>query len=211
MARPGNTPSKWTPERVADVAKLVADKLTAAQIARKLGLTRNAVIGVCHRAGLLLARSPYRDERQGLDPVGRLSYARLAEWTPERDDGLRRMYAVGCGVEEMVEALDGLFTHHSVRARLYRLGIKAKKLRPVKPVAVVTEPPPEGSVSLVGLERGQCRFPVGAATGARQMFCGAPKGDEGSYCPWHTLKVVDRSGRRDDRRPSAKFVMRGHY
>lgn len=36
--------------------------------------------------------------------------------------------------------------------------------------------------TLSDLSEGDCRFPVGAATGRAQLFCGQPAGD-GSYCP----------------------------
>lgn len=48
-----------TPDQRADAVRpLVDEKLTASEIARHfVGVTRNAVIGVCHRNGLVLARS----------------------------------------------------------------------------------------------------------------------------------------------------------
>ena len=42
----------WTPERVADLRKLVAEGLTAREVAEKFGVTRKAVIGATWRNGI---------------------------------------------------------------------------------------------------------------------------------------------------------------
>jgi GcrA cell cycle regulator len=42
----------WTPERVAELTRLWDEGLPAAEIGRRLGLTKNAVIGKVHRIAL---------------------------------------------------------------------------------------------------------------------------------------------------------------
>lgn len=54
----------WSDDRVATLAKLWADGLSAAQIAKRLGgVTRNAVIGKVHRLGLSSRGAPSRSSR----------------------------------------------------------------------------------------------------------------------------------------------------
>lgn len=49
---------------VTAIAELAAEKLSAGQIAERLGLTRNQVIGLCHRRGIMLKRRPgYQNKR----------------------------------------------------------------------------------------------------------------------------------------------------
>lgn len=157
-----------------------------------------------------------------------------AVWTPERIAALETMVAKRMSASHIAKAFGdvsrnaviGICNRRGIRLTGIRPGgipprparvprpapvVKLPKPRQPRRIVPLVAPAPENAVLLMDLERDKCRFPVGDATGARQLFCAAPKGDEGSYCPWHTLKVVDRSGRRDDRRPSAKFVMRGHY
>lgn len=45
-------------------------------------------------------------------------------------------------------------------------------------------------VGLMDLTSHTCRWPVGSATGARQMFCGFYA--DGPYCPEHTAKAEYR-------------------
>ena len=48
--------SHWTDERTAELKRLVAARLSASEIAKEMGggITRNSVIGRCHRLGLEL-------------------------------------------------------------------------------------------------------------------------------------------------------------
>jgi GcrA cell cycle regulator len=53
-----HVPFEWTAERVAELKRLDAQGLSAAQVAKKMGqLTRSAVIGKLHRLGVTKARS----------------------------------------------------------------------------------------------------------------------------------------------------------
>src|SRR5262249_32165232 len=61
------TSRTWTPERVDQLRSCIGAGLTCAQIAREIGVTRNAVIGKLNRLGLSRGRAPAapRPERDG--------------------------------------------------------------------------------------------------------------------------------------------------
>lgn len=68
---------------------------------------------------------------------------------------------------------------------------KARKAKVDAPPILEALPPPlpepSGltSVTLLGLPfTGACKYPVGKATGAAQLFCGSESGDR-VYCPFH--------------------------
>ena len=48
----------WSPERVAQLKRCFDAGLTCSQIAREIGVTRNAVIGKLNRLGLSQPRNP---------------------------------------------------------------------------------------------------------------------------------------------------------
>lgn len=50
----------WTPERIALVKKLWDEGLTTSQIAKEVGVSKNAVVGKVHRLGLSARQSPIR-------------------------------------------------------------------------------------------------------------------------------------------------------
>lgn len=49
---------EWTPERVEELTKLWATGLSASEIGRKLGITKNAVVGKVRRLDLAMRRQP---------------------------------------------------------------------------------------------------------------------------------------------------------
>ena len=48
----------WTPERIAEVERLWNEGLTTSEIGRRLGISKNAVVGKVHRMGLPSRQSP---------------------------------------------------------------------------------------------------------------------------------------------------------
>jgi len=50
----------WTVERVSELRKLWASGVSTAEIGRRLGVSKNAVVGKAHRTGLAPRPSPIR-------------------------------------------------------------------------------------------------------------------------------------------------------
>jgi len=51
---------EWTEERIEELSKLWAEGLSAAEIGKRLGITKNAVVGKVHRLGLPKRGSPIK-------------------------------------------------------------------------------------------------------------------------------------------------------
>lgn len=49
---------------------------------------------------------------------------------------------------------------------------------------------PASALRLADLERCHCRFPVGVATGAGQLFCAGPRVEPSPYCVEHQEAVT---------------------
>ena len=52
----------WTPDRIEEVTRLWNEGLTTAQIGKRIGVSKNAVVGKAHRLGLAPRPSPIRRE-----------------------------------------------------------------------------------------------------------------------------------------------------
>lgn len=77
----------WTPERTEALARLWSEGLTTSEIGRRLGITKNAVVGKAHRTGLAKRASPIpakppRGEVVHLEKLG----AGMCSW-PEGEPG----------------------------------------------------------------------------------------------------------------------------
>lgn len=51
-------PHEWTPDRVAELTRLWETGLSASEIGRKLGITKNSVVGKARRMDLAMRRAP---------------------------------------------------------------------------------------------------------------------------------------------------------
>lgn len=63
------TTSDWTPERIAALIALWNEEITTSEIGRRLGITKNAVIGKVHRLGLPKRRPTPGEEPEPQDVV----------------------------------------------------------------------------------------------------------------------------------------------
>ncbi len=61
--------AQWTPERVSALIALWAEDLPASEIGRRLGMTKNAVIGKVHRLGLPKRGSPIQAKTETAELV----------------------------------------------------------------------------------------------------------------------------------------------
>ena len=55
---------EWTTERVEELTRLWATGLSASEIGRKLGITKNAVVGKVRRLDLAMRRAPALPKRK---------------------------------------------------------------------------------------------------------------------------------------------------
>lgn len=149
--------ANWTPERVEILTDLWKAGLSCSLIAKALGdgATRNSVIGKVHRLKL----------------AGRDTTEQLARGpAPHSGRGPDRKLRI---------------TKARRIALVKPLKLAAPKKAKEKPRGEAWEPiPGMVPVSLIDIERGQCRWPVG--NDAPHLFCGA-HADHGPYCRHHHL------------------------
>jgi GcrA cell cycle regulator len=153
--------SDWTDERVAELKKMWQDGLSASAIANRLGgVTRNAVIGKCHRLKL-----------RRFDPEG------VRQLNSRRSNAARfkpkTSKAMGARVFGMALPDDG--------------SSSAKKAAEGKAIVAAVEADrtvlsPDAR-PWEERERGQCAWPIGE-TGAIQSCCNPVAPDRG-YCAGH--------------------------
>jgi len=115
-----------------------------------------------------------------------------ASWSPEEDETIRRMLAVGLTYVAVGAAMGR--SVDSVQRRASRLGVTslAKRVVPRLKKTVEREPPRaqdnepvvEGP-TIVDLTACQCRWPVGVNADAQYVFCGAERSTR-AYCVEHT-------------------------
>lgn len=166
----------WTDERVAVLARLWGDGLSASQIAAQLGgVTRNAVIGKVHRLGLSgrnKAAAPAQPQR-----------ARK----PARPPGLNAGAASPASTND-VDASRAVETPHPL----------AVQHDAVEEIVI----PFSDRVTIMELRETMCRWPLGDPTTPEFRFCGQRSITGVPYCPHHARVAYQPAAdrKRGDRR-----------
>ncbi|MDP6172868.1 MAG: GcrA family cell cycle regulator [Rhodospirillales bacterium] len=76
---------QWTSERVAELSKLWASGLSASEIGRRLGITKNSVIGKARRLDLAMRRQPSVPRKPKVVTLERLT-STMCSW-PDGEPG----------------------------------------------------------------------------------------------------------------------------
>lgn len=98
------------------------------------------------------------------------------------DDKIKQMWDAGHSASQIASVLPGMRAS-LVYGRIRRLGIAGHSLHYTK--CAQTHVVPETVISsLLALERGECRWPMG------NRFCGEPCSRGRSYCPRHFRRSV---------------------
>jgi GcrA cell cycle regulator len=169
----------WPQEHTDRLPGLVAEGMSASQIARELGsVSRNAVIGKISRLGLRL--NGHAGNRLSLRLNGRTDRP-LGEPRPRRARPVKRISVIAAHVPEV----------------------------PIPPAQLAPEPPPPPEPpraaqpkTLADLDMARdCRWPIGEPHSPDFRYCAAPReypGDDGAhvYCAHHARVARADTGPR---------------
>ncbi len=167
----------WTEDRVARLAKLWADGLSASQIANDLGgVTRNAVIGKVHRLGL----------SGRAKPAGKSS------------NGGRRKAASPRAGSGNGSSRPQRSTPRSAAGPTARPSeiVVAYKPKPIEDIPA----PASLKLTLLELTDTTCKWPTGDPTMPGFSFCGHRSDEEKPYCAFHSKLAYQPPNERRRRR-----------
>ncbi len=171
----------WTDERVARLAKLWAEGLSASQIANDLGgVTRNAVIGKVHRLGLSGRDKPAG--RSGATP--RRKPAARSSGNSSRNGGARSRPRT---------------TTRTVGNTVIKIDFEESVAFEPRPVEELTKPVSR-ELTLLQLSESTCKWPTGDPTMPGFSFCGHSTDDEKPYCQYHSKLAFQPPSERRRRR-----------
>ena len=175
MAKRGDF--EWTPDKINRLRELVEEGRSGTEIAMTLSreyrhrITRNSVIGARNRNGIAI---PGR-EKKPADPKPRTPPA------PKRSRHTKKR-AAGAVVDPKVAA------RRREEQRAKRAAAKAERERQLKLAN-------RGRVSIVDLEKGECRYPT-KTIGRDHLFCGKAAVAGKPYCAAHlSTCIVSGKGR----------------
>jgi GcrA cell cycle regulator len=217
--------AEWTNDEDIQLQALWAEGHSTAEIGRRLGRTKNSVVGHSHRLDLPPRpspiirngeRKPYPARRVGpvrtlpllTSEIDATEVRRQGDWiTPERDEVLKRwwpMYKPRIEILRIMADLPGpLWPSADAVSDHARCTLKLK--RPADLRAVVSPPPAPRPAPVVRREpvpqvyapvRG-CLWPLGDVGMPDFRFCDAPHRNK-TYCTLHAAMAYVRPARRHD-------------
>lgn len=138
-----------------------------------------------------------------------------ADWTPERVETLRWLWNAGKTASQIAKLIGGDFTRSAIIGKANRLGLPArtspiwrnagtarKYNRNAPPRNVIEDKTlkPSLRLSILDLDRNQCRFATHDALDGNHGFCGHKTAEGSSYCPAHKAVTIDAKRTADMRR-----------
>lgn len=106
--------STWSAENVARLHELIATGKSASIIAGELGITKNSVIGKCHRLGI----------STGVPSIRKAPGTVASKWSPEILARLHELVAAGNSAAIIADELG--FSRHAIIGKCNRLGITTR-------------------------------------------------------------------------------------
>ncbi|NKB51524.1 MAG: GcrA cell cycle regulator [Rhizobiaceae bacterium] len=174
----------WTDDRVARLAKLWAEGLSASQIAADLGgVTRNAVIGKVHRLGL----------------SGRAKPAGKSNAASRRKPAARAAGGSGGGSGGGANYSRTRQTTRTVGNTVIKVDFEEDVAFRPKPVEDLVMPVSR-ELGLLQLTETTCKWPTGDPTMPGFSFCGHSTNDDKPYCEYHNKLAFQPPSERRRRR-----------
>lgn len=195
----------WNHDNITEVATLLKQGLSAAQIGAQLGCSRNAVIGKVgrdeslSRIGFAYTRAQHF---AGRNPdrikVGREVHAtgERIEWT----DGLKSKVAFplkrGLSASQIGKRMDvsrnAIISIVNRDDALRDIGFTRESYKPKQSSAVAPDPEYTVAKPMLLLGAHDCRWPINDADRDEQhLFCAATKESGKSFCPHHHHRAFD--------------------
>jgi GcrA cell cycle regulator len=81
----GRTETLWNDEKIGKLKKLWQEGLTTGEIGKRLGVSKNAVVGKAHRLGLKGRPSPIKRPEAGIAPAAAATSAPPAAPAPKKE------------------------------------------------------------------------------------------------------------------------------
>lgn len=155
----------WTVEKIRELVELRNRELSAGQIANKMGISRNAVIGKLHRLGLgTTPKVPPKKEKPKQPVLSMVSKKAVFRPLTLNSKPLRWSNGNLAVAGELVAGEE------------YVADISTGRIKAVEPV------------TLLALQDHHCRAPLDSG-----LFCGATKTDDSSYCRKHRELFIERT------------------
>lgn len=180
----------WTVEKVKELRELWQQGLTANEIAKKLGFTKNSIVGKVHRLALPPRPSPIKSKNAD----GKIESAPQKEAATKKTEAaskaVKKVSSAGTEAEKTAVAAEKTEVKTDAAPASAEVKPEAKAETPAK------KKDTEKHVRLVDLDSHTCRWPIGDPRDEDFCFCGRKVRAGQTYCDEHAAIVYVKANRR---------------
>lgn len=204
----------WTDDETEQLVRMVADGMSAREIAVEFGRSRNAIIGRCGRLGLRLAGGKANTRTAKKNEVW--TDARWREFAAMWREGktaveIGRVYGISASTvkyraqtrRDLCPARgrewNRMSSRKGIAARSKSGSVNIDRERRLRESASAEAQAYDATalnITMMDIRSGQCRWPVNSPErGGEFLFCGHEVADGKSYCVHHHLRGTVPTGR----------------
>ena len=186
----------WTDQMVEDLREMWKQGLTTAEIGKKLGVSKNSIVGKVHRLGLSGRPSPIKKKDTSAETEGKSVAPKDKVTKSEKEsaknvdasvkDKVKEAKSVQPSTEKNVEKVD---------AELKEIKDAPKVEPEVKECFKSDLEKSAKAVSLMELDNHTCRWPLGDPKDENFRFCGKKVRIGQTYCEEHAAVAYVKPGK----------------
>lgn len=169
----------WTDEMVEDLKKMWKEGMTTGEIGKKLGVSKNSIVGKVHRLGLSGRPSPIKKKDEA-DSAASQSQASVKEKKP---------------APAKKPAASEKKTENQAAAKPAKTEKAPEKENKKKEAEQETYKRPE-KVTVADLDNHTCRWPIGDPKDENFHFCGKRVKLGQTYCEEHSAVAYVKAGKK---------------
>ncbi len=165
----------WTDEMVEDLKKMWKEGMTTGEIGKKLGVSKNSIVGKVHRLGLSGRPSPIKKKDEAASPSQAAAKEKKA--APAKKTASEKK------VENQAAAKPAKAVHAPEKENKKKEAEQETYKRPEK-------------VTVADLDNHTCRWPIGDPKDENFHFCGKRVKLGQTYCEEHSAVAYVKAGKK---------------
>ena len=178
----------WTDQMVEDLRTMWKQGLTTAEIGKKLGVSKNSIVGKVHRLGLSGRPSPIKKKDESEEYVADNTPA-LKDKTPQAEKESPKAVSEPAVKEEAKPAKPSVVTAEKKSEK------KESRKEETKECVKSDLEKNAKAVSLMELDNHTCRWPLGDPKDDNFHFCGKKVKIGQTYCEEHSAVAYVKPGK----------------
>lgn len=203
----------WTEQMIEDLKRMWDEGLTTGEIGKRLGVTKNSIIGKVHRLQLTARPSPIKKKDENAPATPKTKDTKSKKSSEKNEKATKETISATPKSEKKEEQLPIEEKHATVEKEIKKLPIKEEtveeatskeeasspldRIETIRNSVHVEHPKGKHKTLLTDLDNHTCRWPIGDPKDDNFHFCGRKVKIGQTYCEEHAaIAYVKATGKK---------------